>query len=171
MRGAIPPLPQYAFMAWCSVKAQWLYPLSVGVYMYVGMQAWTIFILIFINRYPFHLQNTLVKRRQQSPSSQANSSSARQEISLLWDPKVHYRVHKSPPPDLIFSHMNLTHNFGTCFSHLRLVHPSDLFPSGFRLICYALFKSHTRGNFPAHVILPFITSNRTIIRLTAVYVL
>jgi hypothetical protein len=22
MRGAIPPLPQYAFMAWCLVKAQ-----------------------------------------------------------------------------------------------------------------------------------------------------
>jgi len=22
MRGVIPPLPQYAFMAWCSVKAQ-----------------------------------------------------------------------------------------------------------------------------------------------------
>jgi hypothetical protein len=22
MSGAIPPLPQYAFMAWCSVKAQ-----------------------------------------------------------------------------------------------------------------------------------------------------
>jgi len=22
MRGAIPPLPQYAFMVWCSVKAQ-----------------------------------------------------------------------------------------------------------------------------------------------------
>jgi len=22
MRGAIPPLPQYAFMAWCSVEAQ-----------------------------------------------------------------------------------------------------------------------------------------------------
>jgi hypothetical protein len=22
MRGAVPPLPQYAFMAWCSVKAQ-----------------------------------------------------------------------------------------------------------------------------------------------------
>jgi len=29
MSGAIPPLPQYAFMAWCSVKAQqqlYLYP-------------------------------------------------------------------------------------------------------------------------------------------------
>jgi hypothetical protein len=25
MSGAIPPLPQYAFMAWCSVKAQGLY--------------------------------------------------------------------------------------------------------------------------------------------------
>jgi len=32
MRGAIPPLPQYAFMAWCSVKARgqlYLLPLPV----------------------------------------------------------------------------------------------------------------------------------------------
>jgi hypothetical protein len=32
MREAIPPLPQYAFMAWCSVKAQgqlYLLPLTV----------------------------------------------------------------------------------------------------------------------------------------------
>jgi hypothetical protein len=25
MRGDIPPLPQYAYMAWCTVKAQGLY--------------------------------------------------------------------------------------------------------------------------------------------------
>jgi len=27
--GAIPPLPQYGFMAWCSVKAQGLYHLPL----------------------------------------------------------------------------------------------------------------------------------------------
>jgi len=33
--GAIPPLPQYAFMVWCSVKAQ-------GLYLYLSKWAWTI---------------------------------------------------------------------------------------------------------------------------------
>jgi hypothetical protein len=34
MCGAIPPLPRYAFMAWCSVKAQgqlYLYPINIYV--------------------------------------------------------------------------------------------------------------------------------------------
>jgi hypothetical protein len=34
MRGAIPPLPQYAFMAWCLVKAQGqLYLYLLGEFM------------------------------------------------------------------------------------------------------------------------------------------
>jgi hypothetical protein len=53
--------------------------------------------------------------------------------------KVHYRVHKTPPLVPILSQMHLDHNF-TPYSpriqfninlHLRLNHPSGLFPSSF----------------------------------------
>jgi hypothetical protein len=57
---------------------------------------------------------------QQSPSWEANSTSANQEIlRVLWNPKVHYRIHNSPPPVPILGQISAVH---ASLSHFLKIH-------------------------------------------------
>jgi hypothetical protein len=70
-----------------------------------------------------------------SPSWEAVSLAATHEIpSILWNTKVHYRVHKSPPPVSTLRQNNSVHTipFNLVLStQLCFGLPSGLFPSGF----------------------------------------
>jgi hypothetical protein len=74
-----------------------------------------------------------------SPSWGAASCAATQEFhKILWNPKVYYRVHKSPPPVPILSLISPAHTTPAYLRsililtlHLRLGLPSGLIPSDF----------------------------------------
>ena len=105
---------------------------------------------------------------QQSPSWEANRFSASQETPrILRNPKVHYLIHKCPPPVPILSQLDPqpTSWRSTLIlsSYLRLCLPSGLFPSGFSpKTLYTPLVSSIRATCPVHLILlHFIT--RTIL--------
>ena len=69
----------------------------------------------------------LTNSMEQSPSWEARQSSASQEIPhILWSPKIHYRIHKSPPPVLIHSHKKRTL---TSLFHFSKIHLKNILPS------------------------------------------
>ena len=101
-----------------------------------------------------HCAALLTHSMVQSPSWEANWFAASQEIPcILWNPKVHYRTHKRPPPVPILCQPNPVH---IPTSHLlkidpNIFHPSTsrspqgLFPSGFLTkTLYAPLLTHTR---------------------------
>jgi hypothetical protein len=66
----------------------------------------------------------------------ANCAATQELTNILWNPKVHYRVHKSPPLVTILSQNDPVHttpsylrSILTPSTHLRLVLPNGLLPS------------------------------------------
>ena len=72
----------------------------------------------------------------QIPSWEANWFAASQEIPLiLWNPKVHCRTHKCPPPVPVLGQPNPVH---IPTSHLLEIHPNIIHPSTPRPLQWSL---------------------------------
>ena len=83
----------------------------------------------------------------QSPSREASQSSASKEIPrILWNPKVHYRIHKCSPPLPLLNQINPGHAFPF---HLLKVHFNIIVPPMRRYSKWSLHSGFPTKNLYA----------------------
>ena len=116
-------------------------------------------------------EGRVTKCTAQSPSWEADSSSPSQAIlRILWNPKVHYRIHKNLPELRFLSQINPVHappphlhflkTFLILASHLRLGLADGLFPSGMfiqNLVCTSPAPSYEPHAQPISFFLVCVT--------------
>jgi hypothetical protein len=100
---------------------------------------WCTMLLLLLLQLLVLLLSSLTNSMDLSPSWEAATRSATLEFSqILWNPKVHRHIHKSPPLVPTLRQMNRVHTSSSCLSkinlniipHLYLGLPSGRFPSG-----------------------------------------
>jgi hypothetical protein len=123
---------------------------------------------------PVYLRHTFSLTRPESqslmelsPSWEAANCTATQELpSILWNLKVHYRVHKSPPRVPILSQINPIHTTPSYLPkvHFNIIHQPKSWSSQWSLSfwlptnsLYAFLFSPIHATFPAHLILQNVT--------------
>jgi hypothetical protein len=88
------------------------------------------------------------------PSWKANGSSANQEIPpILWNLKVHYHIHKSPPPVPILS-QSMPTNHTSCSVLIFSSFPCLDFPNGLLLRCHHQKAVCTSVSHMCHMLCP-----------------
>lgn len=99
---------------------------------------------------------SLANSTNQSPSWEANNSTASQDIRrILRNPKVHYRLNNSPPYVPTMSKMNPVHTFPLYFfkMHFNIIYPSAPTSLGFPIkyaVALPLFPAKCHMPQPSH---------------------
>ena len=111
-------------------KEIFLVPISVGGWTVTYEQDYVCLLILYLDLLKCSKVQTsslLTYSMVQSPSWEANWFAASQEIPrILWNPKIHYRTHKRPPPVPILGQPNPVH---IPTSHFPEIHPNIIHPS------------------------------------------